>query len=74
MPWTDRRRDMQDPLTRAQYYQDQAINMRTLAQNEDNLELRNALISIAEKYERLGIKFHGLHHSAAEENVQRFNL
>ena len=65
---------MQDPLTRAQYYRDQAINMRTLAANEDNLELRNALISIAETYDRLRIKFQGLHHATAEDNVLRFKL
>ena len=48
--------------------------MRTLAANEDNLELRNALISIAETYDRLRIKFQGLHQATAEENVLRFKL
>jgi hypothetical protein len=49
----DRARDMENHILKAQYYRDQATNMRTLAVNEDNLGVRKALISIAETYERL---------------------
>jgi hypothetical protein len=44
---------MENHLIKAQYYRDQATNMRALAANEDNLEVRSALISIAETYETL---------------------
>ena len=44
---------MEDHLTKAQYYRDQATNMRTLAASEPNLVVRSAMISIAETYESL---------------------
>jgi hypothetical protein len=49
-------RDMDDHRIKAQYYRDQATNTRTLAVNEDNLEVRGALIAIAETYETLWLK------------------
>jgi hypothetical protein len=59
---------MENHLVKAQYYRDQATNMRTLAVNEDNLEVRSALISIAETYETLWLKVMSLakqHHDQA---------
>lgn len=47
------RRDMEDALFKAQCYRDQALNMRTLAANEDNLDVRKTLISMADIYDRL---------------------
>jgi hypothetical protein len=49
-------RDMENHRIKARYCRDQATNMRTLAVNEDNLEIRRALISIAETYETLWLK------------------
>jgi hypothetical protein len=49
-------RDTENHRLKARYYRDQATNMRTLAVNEDNLEVRGALIAIAETYETLWLK------------------
>jgi hypothetical protein len=63
---------MEDPLDKAQYYRDQAVNMRTLAANEDNLEVRNALNSLAEIYVRLMLKFQGMSVRPPADNILRF--
>jgi hypothetical protein len=47
---------MEKHLIKAQYYHDQAINMRTLAAQEGDLEVRKAYISIAEGYEKLWLE------------------
>jgi hypothetical protein len=47
---------MDNQRIKARYYRDQGTNMRTLAVNENNLEVRRALISIAEIYETLWLK------------------
>jgi hypothetical protein len=65
---------MEDPLDKAQYYRDQAVNMRTLAANEDNQEARNALNSLAEIYVRLMLKFQGMSVRAPADNILRFKL
>jgi hypothetical protein len=49
-------RDMENHRIKARYFRDQATNMRTLAVNEDNPEVRSALIAIAETYEALWLK------------------
>jgi len=48
---------MDDNLTKAKHYRDQAENLRALAAQEDNLEARKALISTAGTYDRLHEKF-----------------
>ena len=63
---------MEDPMVKAQYYRDQGVNMRTLAANEDNLEVRKALISVAETYDRLQAKFLRRRGTTADENLPRF--
>jgi hypothetical protein len=56
---------MDDNLTKAQHYRDQAAKFRTLSSQEDNLEARKALLITAETYDRLHRKFLGLaRHSA----------
>jgi hypothetical protein len=47
---------MENHLIKAQYYKDRAINMRALAANEDDLEIRKAYVSIAEGYEKLWLE------------------
>lgn len=48
---------MDDPLTKAQHYRHQALHMRELAEKDDNPQTREALIQLAENYERLYRKF-----------------
>ena len=44
---------METELTKAQHYRDQAAKMRGLADKEENLAARQALISLAEMYTAL---------------------
>jgi hypothetical protein len=48
---------MDDNLTKAQHYRDQAEKLRVLASQEDNLEARKALLITAQTYDRLHQKF-----------------
>ena len=48
---------MEDDLSKAQHYRDQAVHMRELAVTDTNEETRAALLSLAENYERLCFKF-----------------
>jgi hypothetical protein len=48
---------MDDHLLRAQHYRDQAAHMRELAAEDQNEETRKALISLAENYDRLCLKY-----------------
>lgn len=48
---------MNDNLTKAQHYRDQAAKLRTLSSQEDNMEARKALLVTAETYDRLHQKF-----------------
>ena len=48
---------MEDHLSKAQHYRDQAAHMRELAAKDHNGETRNALISLAENYDRLSLKY-----------------
>lgn len=47
---------MESNLIKAQYYHDQAINMRALAAHEVDPEARKAFVSIAEGYEKLWLE------------------
>ena len=47
---------MESHLQKAQRYRDQAAEMRALAAEEDDLEAKNSLISLAEMYDRLWAK------------------
>ena len=44
---------MQDALTRAQYYRDQAQNLRDMAKSGCNTWTRDALLVLADQYERI---------------------
>jgi hypothetical protein len=48
---------MDDHLSKAQHYRDQAEHMRLLAAGEANDGLRNSMLSLAENYDRLCQKF-----------------
>jgi len=48
---------MEDDLLKAQHYHDQAVHMRELAVRDTNEETRNALLLLAESYDRLCRKF-----------------
>jgi hypothetical protein len=49
--------DMEDDLSKAQHYRDQATHMRELAAKDQNVETRDALISLAQNYDRLCLKY-----------------
>jgi hypothetical protein len=59
-PWGGVGRDVEDSLARAQHYREQAAHMRELAAQDQNDETRKALISLAENYDRLCLKYLGL--------------
>lgn len=46
-----------DNLTRAHHYRDEAINLRALAEKDDNPETRESLLSVARSYDRLYSKY-----------------
>jgi hypothetical protein len=49
--------DMEDDLLRAQHYRDQAVHLRKLAANDASDQIRDTLVSLAETYDRLSLKF-----------------
>jgi hypothetical protein len=51
---------MDDNLTKAKHYRDEAENLRKLAALDDNAETREALLSVARTYDRLHVKYLGL--------------
>ena len=48
---------MEQALNKARHYRDQAAHMRELAAKDDAEDTRNALIQLAENYERLCHKY-----------------
>jgi hypothetical protein len=48
---------MEDDLSKAQHYRDQATHMRELAAKDQNDETRNALIYFAQNYDRLCLEY-----------------
>ena len=48
---------MQDNVTKANRYRDQAAHLRSLAAQDDNPETREALLSVARTYDRLSAKY-----------------
>jgi len=44
---------METELTKAQHYRDLASNMRELAAQEDNGEVRKTMLALADKYDEL---------------------
>jgi hypothetical protein len=48
---------LDDPLTKAQHYRNQAIHIRELAGKDDNPDTHKALIALADNYQRLYEKF-----------------
>ena len=48
---------MQDLLTKAKHYRDQADTLRALADRDDNPTSKDALIALADTYDRLCWKF-----------------
>ena len=48
---------MENDLSKAQHYRDQAAHMRELAAKDTNEETRKALLSLAENYDRLCLRF-----------------
>ena len=63
---------MENHLIKARYYQDRAINMRTLAAQEVNLEVREAYISIAEGYEKLWLEVMDLARWHDDQSILKF--
>jgi hypothetical protein len=45
-----------DHLRKAAHYRDQAAHLRTLAEQDENVETREALLQVARTYDRLHIK------------------
>ena len=45
-----------DHLKKAMHYRDQAIHLRLLAGQDENVETREALLQVARTYDRLHIK------------------
>lgn len=58
---------MDDHLTRARYYREEAETIRRLASNDNNLATREGLLSIALAYDRLSAKY-----SAMTEPMQSY--
>ncbi len=44
---------MESDLSKAQHYRDQALKMRALAETENNLEAKKALVSLSDTYDKL---------------------
>jgi len=53
-----------DNLARAHHYRDEAINLRKLAEKDDNAETRESLLAVARTYDRLYGKYLALAHPA----------
>jgi hypothetical protein len=51
---------MDNNLTKAKHYRDQAENLRKLAAQDENTSTREALLSVARTHDRLYTKYLGL--------------
>ena len=58
---------MQDNLSKAQHYRDQAEHLRVLAGLDDHAETREALLTVARTYDRVHTKYMAL---AAPEDIK----